>query len=407
MENDNLNGSEIDRVIHFLEYEISIRRSEKKRPGWTTWAILGAIATLLWLMFSVLDTDASISWHNIFYITLLLSVSFDFLYLLNQVFSFERFKQLESVKRFEILDISMTKYLVLLLLRAGVLLILLHWISPKLNGFVGFCCWAFLLLNFITITISLAFFYLQIPTPVNPNPKAKFVSNIYFILWLVSGGVAIFGLVNVIYLKVLVLSIPEWQVGSIIFSLSLLILIFSRTKPNSILLLRLDDIRQKLSLGQIDLNRAKKQIDLIIYGLALSDILQPQINDFLKSLNSMHDAYKENNTELKVLEKFADTPIEKLNEDDHSKAYETLNLLYKSNDKIKLEAKIYKNKQAKLYRKMNFFSGMNIDTAKDASEILEELNKEIEQFDNTFMEFYARINKVENKLGKMIKEVER
>ncbi len=272
MKNDNLNGSEIDRVIHFLEYEISNRRSEEKRPGWTTWAIFGAFATLLWLMFSVLGTNASISWLNISYITLLLSVSFDFFYLFNKLFSFEGVKQSKSVRRFEILDISMMKFLVLLILRAGVLLLFLHWISPKLNGFFGFCCWAFLLLNFTAITISCALFYLQIPIPVNPNPKAKLVFNIFLFLWLFSGGIAIFGLVNVIYLKVLVLSISEWQVGSIIFSLSLLILIISRTKPNSILLLRLDDIRQKLSLGQIDLNRAKKQIDLIIYGLALSDI---------------------------------------------------------------------------------------------------------------------------------------
>jgi len=138
-----------------------------------------------------------------------------------------------------------------------------------------------------------------------------------------------------------------------------------------------------------------------------SDILQPQINDFLKSLNSMHDAYKENDTELKVIEKFADTPLEKLNKDDLSKAYEALNLLSESNNKINLENKICKNYQEKLYQKMNFFCGMNIDTAQDALEILEELSRENKQFDNTFKENDARIYKLENKLGKMVKTFER
>jgi hypothetical protein len=41
MENDDLRNPEIDRVIHFLEYEINNKRSEAKRPGWATWAILG------------------------------------------------------------------------------------------------------------------------------------------------------------------------------------------------------------------------------------------------------------------------------------------------------------------------------------------------------------------------------
>ncbi len=95
--------------------------------------------------------------------------------------------------------------------------------------------------------------------PTNPDPTSKFklITNIFCMFWLASGIIAAVGLIIVIYSKVLLPSIREWRLGFIIFGLSLLILIFSNSKAPSVLLSKLDDIRQKLSLGQIDLNGAK------------------------------------------------------------------------------------------------------------------------------------------------------
>ena len=70
MDTDDLNTTEIDRIIHFLEYEINISHAQEKLPGWSTWAISGAIASLTWLMFSVLESSKSISLDNILYISL-------------------------------------------------------------------------------------------------------------------------------------------------------------------------------------------------------------------------------------------------------------------------------------------------------------------------------------------------
>ena len=312
MENDNLKSLEIDRLIHFLEYEISSRRSEAMRPGWTTWAILGAIASLLWLMSSVLDTNKSISWDNIFYITLLLSVSSDFLFLLSKILSSVGPKHLGSVRRFKYFENYIGSFLVFILFRAGILLILIHLLSPKINNFIEFFCWLFLGLSLIQILLLLAVYYLQVPISTNPNPRFKWASYIYVMVWLTSGGLATVGLIVIIYSKVLVPSIPEWRIGFIIFALSLLVLIYPHSKPISRLLLQLDDIRQKLSLGQIDLNRAKQQIDLIIHGLTLSDILQSNINDILVSLNTI----EKYDSELRLIEKFIDIPTEKLNKEE-------------------------------------------------------------------------------------------
>ena len=266
MKNDSLNGSEIDRIIHFLEYEISSRRSEEKRHGWTTWAIFGAIAYLLWLLFSDLDTSASISWRNVLYITLLLSVSFDVLYLFNATYSTFGFNQLKSYKRFKIYYPNIKNNLVLLF-RAGLLIVLYNWVSPILNGLV-YLCWAYFLFNFIFLLFPIVTSSLKVPIPTNQNIEdnkiASAVNKINQTLYFGSGTITILGLVSVIHFKFIEILVCEWRLGFIIFSLLLLICILCFTRSDPVLLLELDETRRRLSLGKIDLETAKKQIDLLI-----------------------------------------------------------------------------------------------------------------------------------------------
>lgn len=405
MENDNLKSLEIDRIIHFLEYEISSRRSEAMRSGWTTWAILGAIASLLWLMFSVLDTNEFISWRNILYITLLLSVSFDFLFLLIRILFSVGPKHLGSVRRFEYFENSIGSFLVSILFRAGVLLILIHLFSPKINNFVEFFCWLFLGLSLIQISLFLVLYYLQVPTPTNPSPRFKWISYIYVIVWLTSGGIAAVGLIIIIYSKVLVPSIPEWRIGFIIFGLSVLMLIFSRSKPISMLLLQLDDIRRNLSLGQIDLNRAKQQIDLIIHGLTLSNILQSNINDILVPLNTMQNIYEKYDSELRLIEKLIDTPTENLNKEDITTVDAILrSLTERQNEILSAKQGLLKNK-AKLDRRIGFFYGMSKDIAPDIENLFEEINKENKKLINIVENAFDRLNRLKDKLGKHVKRI--
>jgi hypothetical protein len=170
-------------------------------------------------------------------------------------------------------------------------------------------------------------------------------------VWLTSGGLATVGLIVIIYSKVLAPSIPEWRIGFIIFGLSVLMLIFFRSKPISRLLLQLDDIRRKLSLGQIDLNRAKQRIDLIIHGLTLSDILQSNINDILVPLNTMQNIYEKYDSELRLIEKFIDIPTENLNKEDKTTVDAVLrSLTERENEILSAKQSLLKNK-AKLRMK--------------------------------------------------------
>ena len=405
MENKNLNDPEIDRTIHLLEYELDSRHSEEKRHGWTTWAIAVAIVSSLWLMFSVIEQTDSFSWRNVLYIFILLNLSLDLICLLIGSLPSTISKDSGDEIRFFRLDISLTKIFVLLLLRILLLMILIFQLSPILTALIKFSCWSFLVCSFILVEFILiiAIIY-KIPFPVGAKPETigKWIFRIFQIIWFSLGFVAITGLVKIIYVKVLVPSIPEWRIGFILFGLLILLLILFTSKGKSILLEQLNDIRRKLSLGQIELNSAKKQADLLLYGLTVDNILQPEINNHINLFNKFHNIYEKQEPLVVIIEKFIDTE-EKWNKDDDKAVHTALNSLFEINEEASSIYKMIFKNQVKVERRLAFISGMSIDIAPAIEKFINEIyqaNKDLLNVVNNFTERYGRLKE---KSGKRVK----
>lgn len=404
MEKNSLNNPEIERIIHLLEYEISSRHSEAKRQGWTTWAILGAVASLLWLMLSVLDTAASISWRNILFIVLLSSISCDFFLPLKTLFFGESYQSLNG-NRFEYIDISRGRFGFFLLLRTILLLILVSWFSPVLSQLVKLSCWGFFVLSLIIIIGSVILFFLKIPVPIKADSRYKWSVYIYSIIWAAAGCIAIVGLVRIIYFHTIAPSISEWRIGLIVFSLSLLILFLFHFKPNPTLLLQLDDIRQRLSLGQIKQDIAKQQIDLIIHGLTLSTILQSKINEIFVILKTMQNTTNKFHSELAIIDKFVKTSSEKLDDDNFSTASEALKALSEMQKELASQNQMVRNKYLKLDRKIMFFYGMTKDKIFDIGNILKSINAEVDKVDKLYNTALVRLDDLHGKLNKKVEKI--
>ncbi len=58
-ESDSINlDSNVDNfkyLIDLLEFEIKNVRSEESKPGWTTWALIASLASMLWLLTQELE----------------------------------------------------------------------------------------------------------------------------------------------------------------------------------------------------------------------------------------------------------------------------------------------------------------------------------------------------------------
>jgi hypothetical protein len=405
MENDHLRNLEIDRVIRFLEYEINCRRAEAMRPGWTTWAILGAMASLLWLLFALLDTNRLISWQNILYLTLSLSVSFDLFFLLIKTLPSGVNEHMGGSRRFEYFSKPIGSFFVALLLRTGALLSLIILLSPRIDNFVEFFCWLFLWFSLIEVAILLVVYYFKIPIVTKAKPRFKWLLYVFTTVWLISGAIASVGLFTIIRLKIVTPSIPEWRIAFILFGMSILLLIFSRSKPPSILLSQLDHIRQKLSLGQLDLNSAKHQVDLIIHGLTLSDILQSNINGILVSVNNLRSIYEKHDSELRLIERIIDKPQESLKEEDITMVEAVTRSLTERDSELKSAKLSLSKNQNKLSGRLAFFSGMSEDLVPDIDSVCEEIDKEIKELNDMTEQAFGRLTRMRDKMDKSRKRL--
>ena len=403
MRKNSLNNPEIERIIHLLEYEISSRHTKANRQGWTTWAILGAVASLLWLMSSVLDTTTSISWRNVLFIVLLSSISFDFLLLLNKLFFGESYQSLNE-NRFQNIDISSRKVLFFMLVRATLLLIIIIWLSPVLGQLVKLSCWGFFMFFFIMAIVIMKLVFLKIPVPMESHSRTKQSAYIYTIIMAAVGCIAIVGLVRIIYFNTISPSISEWRIGLILFCLSLLTIILFLFKPNPILLLQLDDIRQKLAMGQIELNRAKQQIDLIIHGLTLSNIFQSKISDILVVLKTIQNMFNKFHSEIAIVNKFVEAPSEDMTKKDSSTVYKALIAISEIQEEIESQYQKVGNKYSKLNRKVMFYGGMHKDINLDIENIFTTIDTEYDKVTELSNTAKVRLADLQDKVGKKIKK---
>jgi hypothetical protein len=372
MENTDKINSEIDRTIHFLEYEIGKRRSEISRPGYTIWALLLAIGSLLWLMLAVLGKTDSISCQKIFFIALFLSVAFNFFFLFLIFCSPSRIKMERREGRFRFLDERISFFL-LELVRVILVLMLINQASDLLNLFILGSCYVFEGIHLIHVSFCIIYIYSRMPFPINVRPKSKYNKFGFAIsaIWVTSGAFATIGLFCVLYSEISLIKISEWQIGIIIFSLSILVLLLFTFKDSPALLEQLDNIRQDLSLGQIDIKTAKSKIDLIIHGLTFNNILQSKINTIFQLINDIRNDFRILNAEISQTrsaknfmeeEKISIEAIAGSIFDRFLVIKEKLDELNKRIDKVR--------------KKIFFFSGMSKEIEKEATVIIDEIKGE-------------------------------
>src|SRR5260370_28272671 len=73
-------------MVKLLEFEIGHIRTEQSKPGWTKWALMGGLATTLWLLTLELE-QKKIRGRHVIFLFLLLSLSYDSVKLVSSVIS--------------------------------------------------------------------------------------------------------------------------------------------------------------------------------------------------------------------------------------------------------------------------------------------------------------------------------
>ena len=92
----------IKRLTALIEFEIERLHSQASQPGWTIWALLGALATIIWFLLSELGKN-DLDLFVLSYLLLFIYLTIHFLWFIYQLFDYSP-KPKSRISRFLIAE---------------------------------------------------------------------------------------------------------------------------------------------------------------------------------------------------------------------------------------------------------------------------------------------------------------
>jgi hypothetical protein len=271
---------------NFLSSEIDHLKNEIKKPGWTNWAIMGSLATLVWLTFNEFDNNA-LRIHNVSFIiltslfihrllrTIQLFVAEDITskseakYLLTN----ESFGQNRVSLILEVLKYAFMIYLISSLpLGIEKHTITLLYITSSVCGFAFVC--------------GLIFSYLQIPYSL--STRGNWTRNIVYCLSAILFFLIAFELVHFYVDHSNDFHISDFRFSALFIGGFYLVLLLSKIPQDSRMLSSLIEIRRKLIFHNLSITEAVRQTEIALTGLKVSNLLHNYIANFLKLCNEFN-----------------------------------------------------------------------------------------------------------------------
>ncbi|MFC1900744.1 hypothetical protein ACFLYN_04035 [Chloroflexota bacterium] len=291
-ENDNLNLQK-QELINYLNSEIINLENEIQRPGWSRWAIVGGLSTLVWLLLNYLSNN-SFSFSNISLFILLIFI-IEFIYSRLSTL----FVQENRVKnRFLPADLFSRNILPMILsLTQLIAMVIISFTIPSSNGQFGviFSRIYFIFLSFCAL-LAMVFVGYKYPIPTHISKKRRkivigLIDLTFFsiILWQYTYVLLSYYSVNVTDIRIALI------ISAIYYLLSTLL----RSKRGTFTLNSLILTRRELALGQIDLETAVSSTDIALSGHRIIDIFEEYISDLIS-------LYREASSEMdKILVQFS------------------------------------------------------------------------------------------------------
>jgi len=270
-----------DDLINLLEFEIVRMHQEDAKPGWTTWALVGSIATILWVALKELQDHAGkIELNHVLYCLVFFAVAWEALVdIKNMVLPWPTSRR---VSRFwhshAILGGARLQMLGYFLWYGCLLMvtIVLPIIPQK------FAFWmAVIVLSSNVVAVLGGFTASYVSFPFSPLVGGKGAMTVGLVLKALIGIVLISALMGSLLSLPWSISVEEVKVGLLAFSESLLLLRLLELGTQNPFLSTLTDVRRLLGLGQIDYKVAKKQTEIALRGMDASEVLRPHIESIL------------------------------------------------------------------------------------------------------------------------------
>lgn len=319
-------------LIHFLDSEIEFIKDRRQQPGWTKWAINGSLATSFWLLLNELEKTKIPSLITIIQCLILFSLLSDLIFSLRNIL-LESESNYEVTGRFFISNQLAKSRLTLVLIFIRYIFILLFinlsnytFLGASLVGYIinGWFAFAY----FIALVLS----FLNIPIPNKMKQTGSKINFLLIITMFATGYTTSLYLYNLFGQPEIITGI---RIGGLVATIYYLLILISKISIKSPLMESLVNIRRELSLGHLEYQTAVEQVDIVVAGLKISDVLQEYVGNIVTLFDEFNSRVQKISICLNAIEKINSEAPD--NPSDEQKA--TIEILVSSVESTLLEAK--------------------------------------------------------------------
>jgi len=289
------------RLTDLLDFEIQRIQTENAQPGWTVWALLGALATSAWLALAELESQRADTFKTLL-VALALHLTYDLLVLGSALLSASNASRDKRV-RFRLshhilshgrvyLAVNSARYTGLLSIAMLNSLVPTGWLTVCVYAVLG----SLLLLNLFALMLSFA--GIPVPEPPRGTPIGTRVTVVAAFAVLV---IAVGHLSRILFVILTAGDIVSMRLGALIAVFAVLASFLARERSHPPLLRTLIDVRRGLALDDLDYETARKQTEIALKGMTVFDMYQVQAEQILENLRKVATAAKSIRSRVRTL----------------------------------------------------------------------------------------------------------
>lgn len=314
----------------FLNSEIESLRNEIQRPGWTTWALTGALAALVWILISLIE-QGSYSLRAVASLLLVFSfLIYTYAFIQSRINPSLTSQQHRGRIRHTDLFRGNIPFIILMIAQLVFLIIVILQFSKELGSVATSISLAAVSNNLLGAVIAIVAIAARFPVLYNPKHRLStailvvcsvlmLISVWYHIrlLWISPGGANIY-------------DVRFAMVIAAIFYLSCRLIFIPR---GAITLDLLTTIRREWLFERIELGTAIQQVDIALAGMRASDLLESYVTKLLSLYGDAKAEFSKSVLLLEQLEEWQSDTVEKLSPEQLTFRRELMNAVESSIDK--------------------------------------------------------------------------
>jgi len=277
-------------LIDLINSEISQIESEQRRPGWTSWALLGALATLLWLLVKNASLQC-LDWQIVGLAFLTLTLTIECITHVHAISTLSDIYAPEEPRFVSSPLYGESKLTLLLLSIQGFILFYINiQLKQQILSIPRILSWVVIGFYILLGIGGLILSYRE--TPQQKFPKQKLT------LWALALLIIMMIIVLSGYWAVLIKSVSaadqsNLQTATLLVLILYVFKLLADIPKQSPILPSLISIRRDLCLDRIDMSWAAKQLDVAFSGMRAEDLLQEYVQKILECEAAITDVLKQ------------------------------------------------------------------------------------------------------------------